>query len=234
MVAAFSDRAYRDEGQRRWDVSRVLSDAQLDFLLEGGEMKVYPPAEQILNEGEVARYVFVITEGSLAMSKVLPDGKRQVIRFFSKGDFVGLTAGLQFSVTLETLTFVRTYRIPLTTFQRLLRDSPDLDREMLERAAEELVEAREHIALLGRKTAQERLASFLLRISEDAARRGESPDLVLLTMTRAHIADYLGLTVETVSRVFSLLRERQVIRLLPHGGVLLLDRERLQSLAKVN
>ena len=99
-------------------------------------------------------------------------------------------------------------------------------------ASHELAVAQEQMLLLGRKTAREKIASFLLMLSGRAGRRGQTDNPVSVPMTRADIGDYLGLTTETVSRTFTQLRKSDIITLLPGGKVQLNGRERLEEIAE--
>lgn len=186
------------------------------------------PGETLVFEGDPANHVFNITDGVAMLTRLLADGRRQVLGFLFKGDFLGLAQGAVYGYTVQALTTVRVCSFPNAAFRRLLVSSPYLEHELLSRASDELRVAQSHITLLGRKTASERVASFLLYIAEREAEMGGSPDIIFLQMTRADIADYLGLTTETVSRVISALKRQRIIELLPHSAVRILDKAQLE------
>ena len=218
---------------RNISICRSMSACELRALAECGLLKSYAPGEEILDEADVAEHVFNITSGTVMMSRLLSDARRQILGFFIQGDFLGLTAGSDYAFTVEAITQVQVCRFPLKPFRRLLLETPSLEQEMLARASDELTNSWRHVTLLGRKTALERVSTFLLDMAGRQARLGGSPDLAFLPMTRAQIADYLGLTLETVSRTFSILRRRALIEVLPHATVRLLHREAMKALAEV-
>jgi CRP/FNR family transcriptional regulator len=163
-----------------------------------------------IQEGEAADFFFNLTHGAAKLYKLLPDGRRQITRFVRSGDFIGLAAGRTYAFSAQALGPVRVCRFPRHRLRALADDFPALERRLLEKASHELVAAQEQMLLLGRKTARERVASFL---SSRAARvlssqRGAG---LVLSMSRADIADYLGLTIETISRELTALRKSGVI-----------------------
>jgi len=189
------------------------------------------PGDTLFREGEPAACFFNVTEGALKLFKLLPDGRRQITGFLFAGDVLGLGAEAVYGCTAEALTAVRLCRFPRRRLETLMAAHPEMERRLLGLAGHELAEAQEQMLLLGRKTAQERLASFLLQLSQRARRRGRPDDPVDLPMGRSDIADYLGLTTETVSRGFTRLKTAGLIRLLPGHRVALAERHRLEALA---
>jgi len=188
-------------------------------------------AEQLFDEGEPAEHVFNVTDGTLKIYKLLPDGRRQVTGFLFSGDFLGLASGEHYAYSAEAVTAARLCRFQRRRLDPFLRRHPEVERQLFDKASHELAEAQEQMLLLGRKTAKERIASFLLQLSRRAERRGLKGDPVALPMTRTDIADYLGLTTETVSRCFTRLKSEGTIQLLPQGEVRLSRREVLGALA---
>jgi CRP/FNR family transcriptional regulator, anaerobic regulatory protein len=184
-----------------------------------------------LNEGDAATHFFNITEGSVKVYKLMPDGRRQVTGFLFVGDLLGLAFNDTYTYSAEALTPVTMCRFPRRHLERMLDEYPKLERRLLAIASNELAAAQEQMMLLGRKTAHERIASFLLMLARREERLGRSPDMLRLTMTRTDIADYLGLTTETVSRVFTSLRKRGCIDLESGSEVSLIGRGALEDLA---
>jgi len=117
-------------------------------------------------------------------------------------------------------------------FDQLLNALPALEHRLVALAGDELMAAQEQIVLLGRKTARERLASFLTRLAERQVQLGGPEGHVHLPMTRLDIADYLGLTIETVSRVFTQFKTSGLIKLLPGNEVALPDPAALKALGE--
>jgi CRP/FNR family transcriptional regulator, anaerobic regulatory protein len=185
----------------------------------------------IFDEAEPADHVFNITTGAVKVYKLLADGRRAITGFLFPGDFLGLTHHDSYAFTAEALSSTRLCRFPREKLERLLEDMPVLERRLLGLASHELAAAQDQMLLLGRKTAKERLASFLMLLSNAARRHGRPGDPVDLVMGRGDIADYLGLTIETVSRTFTQLKREGAIQLLDGNRVRLADKGALQDLA---
>ena len=190
--------------------------------------------ETIFFEGDIATHVYNLTSGVLRLSKLLPDGRRQIAGFLFPGDFLGITMEDEHAFTAEAITSSVLCQFSRARFDAFVDTHPRLERRLYAIAAHELAAARQQVVLLGRKTAAERVASFLLMLD---ARRTLSSGEVLngdinLPMSRSDIADYLGLRIETVSREISALKASRLIRLTTTQTVRLVDRERLEQLAE--
>src|SRR5690606_27412692 len=133
------------------------------------------PRQVLFREGDEAEFVYNITCGSVSLSKSLPDGRRQITGFLGAGDFMGLNSRNAYTATAEALTDTRVCRFPRPAFQRLLAEMPVLEQRLLSVTEAELAAAHEQILLLGRKSAMERIATFLLLQSERAKARGSAP-----------------------------------------------------------
>jgi len=195
------------------------------FALLAAPLNVARNAE-IYGEGEPAEYVYKVVTGVVRTYKLLSDGRRQISAFLLPGDVFGLDAAEEHRFTAEaiadtTLVFVR--RSALTALAA--RDG-DVANDLWRMAAADLRRAHEHMLLLGRKSAQERIAAFLLEMAE----RAEETDTVDLPMSRLDIADYLGLTIETVSRTLTLLENAATIELPSTRRVRLANRAALSRL----
>ncbi len=190
------------------------------------------PRQVVFHEGDEATHVFNITSGSVALSKSMADGRRQITGFLGAGDFLGFGAGSEYSLSAETLTEVHACRFTKRNFQQLLERIPTLEHRLLSLAENELETAQDQILLLGRKTAMERIASFLLLQAARMRARGMTDNPVLLPMTRAEVGDYLGLTIETVSRCFTKLRKLDVIGLPAPDRVQIRQTDRLKALSE--
>jgi CRP/FNR family transcriptional regulator len=181
----------------------------------------------MVREGDPASHLFNITSGSVRVYKLMADGRRQIVGFLYTGDFLGLATGDSYAFSAEALEPVTACRFRKSEYRKLLQEQPTLESALLERASHELAAAQDQMLLLGRKTALERFASFLL----DTARRQRRTQTVELSMTRAEIADYLGLTTETVSRVTSKLKTSGMIRLVSLSEIALLKPAALAEIA---
>jgi CRP/FNR family transcriptional regulator len=172
-----------------------------DRRLEAGQV--------LFHEGDPAREVFNVTSGMIKLYKLLSDGRRQITGFLMAGDFLGLAFTDSHGYTAEAVEPTTVCRFGRAQFLRLLEELPAMEKRLLSRASDELESAQEQMLLLGRKTARERVASFLAAMSRRQERAGLRA--LSLPMSRADMADYLGLTLETVSRTLSRLRDEGII-----------------------
>jgi len=184
--------------------------------------------ETLFQEGEPALSVFTVTQGVLKSYRLLADGRRQVMGFHYPGDCIGSTFDDEHGCTVEVVQDARICAFPIRRFDEFVDDHPPMERELYIAAARGLAIAQTQMLLLGRKTAAERMASFFLALSE----REGGGDTIELPMSRSDIADFLGLTKETVSRVLADLRNDRLIRLLAIERVQILDRARLKAIAE--
>ncbi|MBS0560772.1 MAG: helix-turn-helix domain-containing protein [Proteobacteria bacterium] len=187
--------------------------------------------EVLFAEGDAQDNVYEVVRGMLRLYKLMPDGRRQVIGFLSAGQLLMASGpdGLCVS-TAEAVTEVTVCRYPRAAFERLIDEIPGFARRLLALTWQALQIAHDQMLLLGRKVAMEKVASFILLLAERQHADGD-PDTLDVPMTRADIADYLGLTVETVSRTFTRLKRDGLIDLPNPNLVHILDRERLEDIA---
>lgn len=211
-------------------------------VLEAGDLAQYrrmgwslrlQRGQMLFHEGDPATRVFTVTRGALKLYKLLPDGRRQVTGFMFPGDFLGISLDDEHAVSAEALDDVQLCWFPRNRFGAFVEEHPVMERQLYCLAAHELSAAREQMILLGRKTALERLASFFLQLLARAERTGGGEGGCFdLAMGRSDIADYLGLTKETVSRVLGQLRDLRLIRLITLDRIKVLDRAGLALLAE--
>jgi CRP/FNR family transcriptional regulator len=198
-------------GARALSVCGSLEADDLGRLDALAERLTLTAGQPIVRQGDVARHVYNITSGSVRVYKLLADGRRQITGFLFAGDFLGLATGETYAFSAEALEPATACRFSKTGYLMLSREAPALEATLLARASHELAAAHDQMLLLGRKTARERVASFLMDLSvRDPARAGLAGQ-VRLPMTRLEIADYLGLTIETISRTLSRLKAMGVI-----------------------
>jgi len=178
------------------------------FVLMGARLNVERNAE-IYGEGEPAEYVYRVVRGVVRTYKLLSDGRRQISAFLIPGDFFGLDCDDEYRFTAEAVTDATLTFVKRSALTGLARRDGEVANDLWRMARGELHRAHDHMLLLGRKSAQERIAAFLLEMAE----RAEETDTVELPMSRLDIADYLGLTIETVSRTFTHLENAAAIEL---------------------
>ncbi|GBQ82020.1 cAMP-binding transcriptional regulator [Gluconacetobacter johannae DSM 13595] len=215
-------------GVRARSVCSVVDDADIARLAETAVETLVLPGRCFIEEGGPATDFFNITSGTVKLFKALPDGRRQITGFAGTGHFLGLAVSDHYAFGAEALDTVRLCRFSRARMRHLLDDFPRMERRLLEEASNELVAAQNQMLLLGRKTARERVASFLLDRMQDAL---DPTGVVPLPMTRADIADYLGLTIETVSRTLSWLRREGMIAIGKGHAIHIAAMPRLEALA---
>lgn len=218
-------------GARPLSVCGSIDDADLGRLDALAEHVALTPGQALIREGDEAKHVFNITSGSVRVYKLLPDGRRQITGFLFAGDFLGLATGQTYVFSAEAIEPVTACRFRKSDYRTLIRETPALEAALLDRATHELAAAQNQMLLLGRKTALERIATFLLDLPGHDPARATTEGLVRLPMTRSEIADYLGLTIETVSRVLTKLKTSGVIRLISLTELQIENVGRLKGLA---
>jgi CRP/FNR family nitrogen fixation transcriptional regulator len=195
------------------------------FEMQGALMKVDRNVE-IYGEEEPAEYLYQVVTGAVRTYKVLQDGRRQIGAFHLLGDVFGLEAGEEHSFSAEAVTDCTLRVARRTTIVAMAARDSDLANDLWQRTAEAFRRAQDHMLLLGRKNAEERVATFLLKM----AARTSGGQTIELPMSRQDIADYLGLTIETVSRTLTLLENRAAIELPSSRRILVRSRSSLQQL----
>ena len=185
----------------------------------------------LFREGDEARFLYRVVEGSVFTYRLTADGRRQITGFHFPGDVFGVGIDGRHIYGAEAIRRSRVRRHRHVALKAMMRSGPRLAAWLQHAAESELLNSQDHVLLLGQRTAQERVVGFLLQMSCRAERRGEAGNPVRLPMTRGHIADFLGLTIETVSRSFTQLRAAGLIALQGYYLVELADRAALRAIA---
>lgn len=182
-------------------------------------------------EGDAAESVYKVVRGVICLYKLLPDGRRQVARFCCAGDLLGLGQRAVYQYTADTVTPVTLVRVRRVELDAELETNTGLRNELLAAVSDELRAAQDQLLLLGRKSAIERVASFIATMAEQTLRLNGNAQIVDLPMTRVDIADYLGLTHETVCRAFSQLKAQGVLDIHDHHLVEIRQPDTLEEIA---
>ena len=192
----------------------------------------FGPDENLFFDGDEATCVYEVLEGVVRSSKMLLDGRRQVLNFCYPGDMLGLSHDSLYHCDCDTGSEVkvRVYRKNACT--RSIASDPQYCAAMLKNAAAEMNNMQEHFLMLGRKTAMEKLASFLVAVMERSATGKSSKAVFELPMMRCDIADFLGMTIETVSRNLTKLREHGIIEMPTRHEINVIDPRALKELAE--
>jgi CRP/FNR family transcriptional regulator len=190
-------------------LGQSTSQGSSDPLYCISRVQEYYPKKQIHFEGDDADHVFEVIEGLVKLYKLTPDGRCQVTGFLYPGQLFGLAYDGCYVHTAEAITAAKICQYPRARFESITDEHP-----------------------VGRKSATEKLASFLLRLSEDAEQRGQDPEKIYIPMSRNEIGDYLGLTTETVSRILGRLKDHGVVEAFGSKHIVILDLDRLTDLAE--
>ncbi len=208
----------------------MLTQAEVSAHLEAASIRRFERGNVLIQEQNPAESVYAVVDGALAVEKRQPSGTAQIVGFLFPGDTSGVVHGAQYTYTVRCLVDTEALVLPRAVFERLCENSPRMQRAILQLASNELIAAQDHLVLLGRKTASERLASFLLNLEKRCNGTGDAS--VWLPMRRSDIANHLGLTLETVSRLFSDFKKRGLIGNSSLRAVQIADRAALRHLAE--
>ena len=215
---------------RPFSVCAALPDDDVAMLQDLAGPARFAPRDTLMVQGQPAPSVYNITGGTVRLYTLLPDGRRQIVGFALPGDFIGLAMQDKASICADAIDLVDACAFPRAGYSALLDARPGLLRRLHEQASHELTLAQEQMMLLGRRTAEERIVCFLLGLQQRWARIGRTSVTVHLPMGRQDIADFLGLTIETVSRTLTRLSRDRMILLVP-DGVRLLNGSHLATIA---
>jgi CRP/FNR family nitrogen fixation transcriptional regulator len=189
--------------------------------------RAFDRGEEIFSEGEPCSTFFKVVSGTVRTGKLLADGRRQIDTFHFAGDVFGLESGETHRFTAEAVDQVVVVAYRRNSFGGLVQSDPAFGEQLMTSMLSSLDRAHDHMVLLGRKSALEKMASFLLEI----ATRRANADRAELPMQRTDIADHLGLTIETVSRTLTQMVRDGLIRLADAGRtVILADKAGLRLL----
>src|SRR5215475_14180923 len=189
---------------------------------EMGAAMVFPRDAEIYRESTPASYLYKVISGTVRTFKALSDGRRQIRAFYLPGDIFGVETGPEHAFSAEAITDAKLLVIEREAVVTLAARDNDVARQLWSLTSRELKHARNHVLLLI-KSAQERVAGFLLEMAD----RAPAGDEIELPMPRQDIADYLGLTIETVSRMMTHLEKGAAIALPTSRRVVLRNRSAL-------
>ena len=231
-------RARCETCQARCDgICAALDNEARADLLRLSRRKTVPPHYTIFRDGDLADKYYNITSGIVKLVKTLADGHQHIVGLLYPTDFMGQSLNKHHTYAAELATEVDLCTYSRAPFEHFLQNHPELERQIFHATIRELDLCRDWTLLLGRKCSYERVAGFLLMM----ARRAPSKSLdkpknyahFELPFTRAEMADYLGLTLETVSRQFSQLKKKEVIALPSSRDIIIPDIELLSVVAQI-
>ncbi|MDE2385345.1 MAG: Crp/Fnr family transcriptional regulator [Alphaproteobacteria bacterium] len=218
---------------RHKGVCGALNSKQLSELAKHTSKVTFNAEQPITSDGEQIRRYGNILSGVVKLAKLTSDGRQQIVGLQFAPDFVGRPFSEKSDYDVEAATEVHVCTFPPQILNRLVQESPELEHRLHEQTLKELDEARDWMLTLGRKSAGERVASFLHFIAQhvdpDLHKRG--PVTFELPLKRTDMADFLGLTIETVSRQLTKLRQARIIELPNNRTVVIADVSRLKAAA---
>jgi CRP/FNR family nitrogen fixation transcriptional regulator len=198
-----------------------------DGLDLSGVVMRFGPDRPIYVEGDEARSFYRVVSGVVRTCRFLADGRRQIDAFHMTGEVFGLEAGADHRLTAEAVSDSTVVAYRRRGMEAMIAQDEGLGRWFFSHAMNAMAQAREHSLLLGRGSAAQKVSTFLLEVAD----RGDSDSVVDLAMSRQDIADYLGVTIETVSRALSQLERDGAIKLSTARRVVLMDRRALRMLS---
>lgn len=208
---------------------------EIKFLLGEGRERFFAAGEHLITEGESIDNVYDLLSGTVALARNGRDGRRQILSFMGARQFLGAASTPSYPNLATALTEVRAICYPRSALERALQTTPGMASDFRLVLTRILESAHDHVYTIGQRSAVERVASFLLYLRANQARFStdgprEKSELIDLPMTRLDIADFLGLTIETVSRAFSSLKKSEIIAFSDSHCCTILNIQRIREL----
>lgn len=216
---------------RRSSIAAVLRTSKLDLCFADAPSRQLKSNEPLFAEGDTKSNAYKVESGAVLVYKILSDGTRQIVSFAFPGDIIGLESGDEHTYDAQALAATRIRSMPVSALWRRAASDPALAKELLESLSREVTDARDHLLTIGRLCATGRIATFLLALVRRNERNGTDPTNIFLPVRRSDIADFLCLSVETVSRSLTELKISHVISLRGWRQIRIQDRAMLELLA---
>lgn len=205
---------------------------EVDSKINTPQIKTISAGDSLFYEGDDAEYIYEVTEGVVRSSKVLIDGRRQVMNFGYPGETIGLSHDSLYHSDCDAVSDVKVRVMRKNASNQDITSDPVFCAQLLKNAVAEVNHMQEHFMMLGRKTAMEKIASFLVAIMDRRTSDQNDYNCFDLPMKRCDIADFLGLTIETVSRNLTKLRKIGIIELKTAQSVCVCKPNALRELAE--
>jgi CRP-like cAMP-binding protein len=214
-------------------LDRTLDRAPLvEHRWPGSRMRYIADKAHLYSDGDPRSHVYKVMSGAVCLYRMLEDGRRQVIDFAFAGDLIGLGSGRLETCNAQALGETQLSGLPISTLMAAAKSDTRIALGLYEALSRELVATREHLMCLGHRGATERVATFLVILAHRNEMRGQASDVVTLPMSRTDIADFLGTTLETVSRTLTKLRVQGLIDIEQITTVRLVRKSKLVALAE--
>jgi CRP/FNR family transcriptional regulator, anaerobic regulatory protein len=212
---------------RRTAICSSLSDDELSTLTRRWGRRAFAPGSTLIEQGQPSTSEWLVVSGMVMRTRVLEDGRRSIIDFLFQGDFIPAAAGDEYNFGVSAIGPVIACRWPREVFERVVEQSDRLNGALVVRTAEALAVTHDHVVAMAAGNALERVADFLRMLNLRQQGLGGVADLISVPMTRQNIAEYLGLTLETVSRAITALRQDGAIELVTSSLMRVVDRNAL-------
>jgi len=216
---------------RSYSFCRCLKDDQLNIFSKISSEKEFKNKQTVFLQEEESKNLYNITQGNIKIYKLLRDGRIQIIGFLYPGDFFGSYKKGKYNYSAESIGNVKLCVFKQEVLDNYLEKNMNLAKELLHMTSHELTLAQDRIGVLGKLNANQRMAAFILNISKQRARIGWQDNPISLPMVRQDIADYLGLTLETVSRELTKLKTSNLIKVLSSSQIYLRDKASLSVIS---
>lgn len=216
---------------RSYSFCRCLKDDQLNIFSKISSEKEFKNKQTVFLQEEESKNLYNITKGNIKIYKLLRDGRIQIIGFLYPGDFFGSYKKGKYNYSAESIGDVKLCVFKQEVLDNYLEKNMNLAKELLHMTSHELTLAQDRIGVLGKLNANQRMAAFILNISKQRARIGWQDNPISLPMMRQDIADYLGLTLETVSRELTKLKTSNLIKVLSSSQIYLRDKASLSVIS---
>jgi len=210
---------------------RLLNATQRRQLADLATVVILPPRTIVYREDADGAWIFFAGAGVLKAFRELPSGKRRVATFVFPGDVFGITEGGHYLNSVQTVTKVKLYRIGIEALRDAVREDPHLQFQLLCKAIHELRQGQRHAILLGRRDAPGRLAMCFAMLERNLSTYDHA-DVIALPMSRTDLAEYLGLSLESVSRASAALERRGIVKFQGGHAVKVIDRVQFDKLVR--
>ncbi|MBI3705238.1 MAG: helix-turn-helix domain-containing protein [Rhizobiales bacterium] len=190
------------------------------------------PRQHVFHQGDEQTHVYVVKSGFVRLYSLLNNGRCQVIGFKSQHDFVAFEYSAKHRFSAQAVTATELRSVPMATFFAAASGDPQFLLKLYNVACEDLSRAHDLVLTIAKRDAEGSIAAFMLEVDARAAARSANGDFVSLPMLRGDIANYLGLTNETVSRIFTHFKKLRLIEVRGRYGIRLIDRRALRSIAE--
>jgi len=194
--------------------------------------RVVAAREYIFCEGDAKTHLYEVKTGAVCISKISIDGSRQVIKFALSGDVIGLGSQENYDTYAQATTLTKLKALSYASLRRIIQEDTTFSMKLWEMMTEELTATRNLVVTVGQRSAPQRIATFLLNMQERNRRQNLDSNTIVLLMTRSDIADYLGLTIETVSRTLTKFKLQKIIDIVENRHVTILNFDKLEDLAE--